>query len=129
MGEETKETISILIHEVRGIINEHKPEDAIPKIQELLDSWVKANDLHPEMVKNFKTTGKWGTLVEVSVKLGPFVGVTKQMARRTRDGSLEIAALEAYQFKGRNIPASLGRFLCYMILTLKIGQVRESLGS
>lgn len=128
MDEETKATTSILIHEIRDIIKEHGPKNTISKIQELLDSWVSANDLHPEKVETFKTTGKWRTTFGVSVKLGPFVGVVRQMARRARDGSLEIATLEAYQFEGRNIPAGLGRLISHLIMTLRIGQVRESLG-
>ncbi len=126
MDEETKATMSILIHEIIDIIKEHK--NAIPKIQELLGSWVSANDLHPEKVETFKTTGGWRTICEMSVKLGPFVGVARQTARRARDGGLEIATLEAYQFKGRHIPAGLGRLLSYLITTLRIGQVRENIG-
>ena len=128
MNEEAKGFMGILIREVQDIIRENRPKQAVSKIQELLGSWVSANDLHPERVETFKTTGKWRTMCEASVKLGPFVGVARQTVRRTRDGGLEIATLEAYQFKGRNIPAGLGRLLSYLITTLGVGQVRESLG-
>ncbi len=128
MNEEAKGFMDILIREVQDIIRENRPKQAVSKIQELLGSWVSANDLHPERVETFKTTGKWRTTFGVSVKLGPFVGVVRQMARRARDGGLEIATLEAYQFEGRNIPAGLGRLISHLIMTLRIGQVRESLG-
>jgi hypothetical protein len=51
----TKATLEILIREIQDILKQpHLRLSQIEKeITELLDSWVKANDLHPERVQVF----------------------------------------------------------------------------
>lgn len=53
MKKETKAILGILIHEVQDILKETtEPATAkVIKIGALLDSWVSANDLHPERVE------------------------------------------------------------------------------
>ncbi len=48
MKQETKAILALLIHEVQNCEN-------MDEIHTLLDSWVKANDLHLEQVKTFAT--------------------------------------------------------------------------
>jgi len=50
---ETKATVTILIREIQDILKQpHLRVSQIKtEISELLDSWIKANDLHPEHVK------------------------------------------------------------------------------
>ena len=50
MNKETQATLTILIHEVQGILKEttEPATTKIIKVGALLDTWVSANDLHPE---------------------------------------------------------------------------------
>lgn len=51
-----KAVLNILIHEVQEILKE--PGESTPKlekIEQLLNSWIRANDLHPEQVETLTT--------------------------------------------------------------------------
>jgi len=56
MSKESKAFLEILIREIRDTIeeNEGNPSKAVEEINKLLDSWVRANDLHPERVEKVK---------------------------------------------------------------------------
>jgi hypothetical protein len=45
----TKSNLELLISEIREL-------NSLPEIWDLLDLWVRANELHPEKVKTFKNT-------------------------------------------------------------------------
>ena len=55
MSPEAKVWMSILIHEIRGIIEGNYEEVAVPRIEKLLNAWVEQNDLKPDDVKSVKS--------------------------------------------------------------------------
>jgi hypothetical protein len=57
MSQETKTALAIIIREIRDA----KGDEAI---NEVLDSWIKANDLHPEKVRAFKDTNELNKYLE-----------------------------------------------------------------
>ena len=52
MKEETEGVVTILISELQDIMNDSKTDemDKLHLIEESLDSWIKANNLHPDDV-------------------------------------------------------------------------------
>ena len=61
---ETKATVTILIREIQDILKQpHLRVSQIKtEISELLDSWIKANDLHPEHIQilgPFTSSNAW----------------------------------------------------------------------
>lgn len=49
MDKQTRATLEILISEIKDILNETvEPTTTLEEIEGLIDSWVNANDLHPE---------------------------------------------------------------------------------
>jgi len=55
-NEVTKATVELLIGELQEILNDSKTDemDKLSLIEENLNSWVKANNLHPENIKTIK---------------------------------------------------------------------------
>jgi len=58
---ETKAVLSILVKEIGEILDGYPPSEAVPKVRELLDSWIKANDLYPEEVEAYRPEEQDGT--------------------------------------------------------------------
>jgi len=54
---ETRAVLSILVREIREILDGYSPEEAVPKVRELLDSWVKGSGLYPEEVEAYHPKG------------------------------------------------------------------------
>jgi hypothetical protein len=57
LSDETKATLEFLIHELQDILqNEHCTStfSLVFELQQLLDMWIKANNLHPEQVQTFR---------------------------------------------------------------------------
>lgn len=50
MDPDTKATLEVLIREIQDILEREYWSE--PDIKELLNSWIKANDLHPENVQH-----------------------------------------------------------------------------
>jgi len=66
MDKETKGFLNILIREIQDILNKPRLRKSQIKkeIVELLGSWIKANDLHPERVQTlgqFTSLATWRT--------------------------------------------------------------------
>jgi len=51
---ETRATLEILICEIQEILD-GEGDIKITKIEQLLDCWIKANDLHPERVRTYRS--------------------------------------------------------------------------
>ena len=49
----TKGILTLLIHEIQEVLNNSKTDemDKLTIVEERLEHWIKANDLHPERVK------------------------------------------------------------------------------
>ena len=60
ISEETKATLEVLIHEIQQIIKAKKVSPLTHaltfELEILLDSWIKANNLHPEQVITINST-------------------------------------------------------------------------
>ncbi len=53
IGGETVAALEMIIREIQAILDENtgEPDTKIQKVRELLDGYINANDLHPELVE------------------------------------------------------------------------------